>query len=339
MEDNHIHCQKATPIPCFYGYYLLDAEDTDVDLTLSFPDGTKSSVYCRKVVGESRLLEKMVRLGKKLLVTATKAAAGEIYTVISQLCDCALVTSDLSKEDTMGIATMWEQGKFRVLISTTSGLVGNENGECRHLVVVDYIYNLFNVVQSIGRLRPSQRVGGSVRIILSKRVKLQAYDETASLSIKKLESRAVIPLNSVVFKDVGTVRSIHDWAFNDVGCRLANLSRRFGFGSASEKCGVCDRCMKTILRFSFPVCHSKDVRVRAVCHQRLIYFFDWVTAFRTLGQIVILTFTVLVLDTMRMMEPPVGGYESDTGEKWKISSRPLGFGTSLEIPQMIQSLR
>ena len=39
--------------------------------------------------------------------------------------------------------------------------------------------------------------------------------------------------------------------------------------------------LKTILRFSFPVCHSKDVRVRAVCHQRLIYFFDWVTAFRT----------------------------------------------------------
>ncbi len=56
----------------------------------------------------------------------------------------------------MNVADQWRRGEISVLISTTCALVGNENGKCRHIMIVDQIYDLSNLLQAMGRLRVEQ---------------------------------------------------------------------------------------------------------------------------------------------------------------------------------------
>jgi hypothetical protein len=46
-------------------------------------------------------------------------------------------------------------------------LVGNENANCRHVVIIGLLFSIMNVIQAMGRLRPKQREGGaSIRIFI-----------------------------------------------------------------------------------------------------------------------------------------------------------------------------
>ena len=55
------------------------------------------------------------------------------------------------------IAAEWSFGELDVLMSTTMGLVGNENPSCRHLVCIGYLYDSLQLVQFLGRLRNSMQ--------------------------------------------------------------------------------------------------------------------------------------------------------------------------------------
>jgi hypothetical protein len=51
--------------------------------------------------------------------------------------------------------THWKQSlsTFKVLISTSVALVGNENPRCRYLACAGYLYDSVQIVQAFGRLR------------------------------------------------------------------------------------------------------------------------------------------------------------------------------------------
>ena len=70
---------------------------------------------------------------------------------------CKFVSSDSTQEEVNQTATEWSKGQLQVLISTTMGLVGNENPSCRHLVCVGYLYDSMQIVQFLGRLRNPMR--------------------------------------------------------------------------------------------------------------------------------------------------------------------------------------
>ena len=76
---------------------------------------------------------------------------------LSSRFNCKFASSDSTPEELNQIAAEWCYGKLDVLISTTMGLVGNENPSCRHLVCVGYLYDLMQIVQFLGRLRNSMR--------------------------------------------------------------------------------------------------------------------------------------------------------------------------------------
>jgi len=91
------------------------------------------------------------------VICASKDAGIKIYDKLKHDKTAAIVTGETLSTDRQQVATQWYIGKVTTLITTTCGLVGNESKNLGAVFVVGPIYNLSNLVQAIGRLRPKYR--------------------------------------------------------------------------------------------------------------------------------------------------------------------------------------
>jgi superfamily II DNA helicase RecQ len=205
------------------------------------------------------ILTKNAEHGVHILVSV-KVLGDKVLEALTTRYTCRMLTSDTTEAIQETTAKEWSDGKFQVLISTTVALVGNENAKCRHVLMLGYLYNLMNVIQAIGRLRPKQRQGGaSVQIYIPNmsEEKLERMDLAQGHAFQSLKSRKLIGNDKELHTRVASVRGLHDWLVNDKGCRIQNLARRYGFEKG--QCRVCDVCRGSVIR---PLVARAEKKVR-----------------------------------------------------------------------------
>jgi hypothetical protein len=199
----------------------------------------------------SELLKEKPRTGVHIIVSS-KANACEVFeTLSSPQCKGKLVTADTSSEDEASIAKEWSKGSFQLLVSTTSALVGNENSACRHVLVVGYLFNLINIVQAVGRLRPSQRQdGGTFGVFLPVHTEnyFQRMESRNEVLRASLKSKNLVGDDKEMFNTLLTVNGIHEWAVlkeshsaNEGNCRVQDLTNLFGLNC--PVCRICELCV------------------------------------------------------------------------------------------------
>jgi hypothetical protein len=160
--------------------------------------------------------------------------------------DTCVITSEVSREEQSEIGKKWRNGGYDAMLSSTSGLVGNENPRCKHVIISGRIYSLMNLVQGAGRLRPSQRESsGSIDIYLP----CLSNERRAEIIASDLSNKQRLLAKGLITDDIAdsfdrvcTTLSIDNWAMMD-GCRLVALYDCFGL--VRNKCHVCDLCSGT----------------------------------------------------------------------------------------------
>jgi hypothetical protein len=147
--------------------------------------------------------------------------------------DCKFVCSISTPEEVNQTATEWSKGKLDVLISTTIGLVGNENPSCRDLVCVGYLYNSMQIMQMLGRLQPYMHTDFG-------QVSFAVPDKLSDHHIKGDEHRYTQLLNKqfISAKDLSNFKStmtstgvgiwLSDLSRGEKGCAITILSLLFG---------------------------------------------------------------------------------------------------------------
>ena len=161
---------------------------------------------------------------------------------------CAVVTSSDTKEYQIRIASAWYNGKYDVLISTTIGLVGNENTNVRFIFVHKQIYSTANLLQAIGRLRPEQRGKdtGVFQIITDqctdpKNEWNKKLHIDADNLMQQIENIGILSHSTrAVFRKWFHIGE-HQKLFLTEGCIMRNLSNLVGT-SRKEPCGRCTWC-------------------------------------------------------------------------------------------------
>jgi len=178
------------------------------------------------------------------ILCATTTAAREIHSAMS---DCPKVACIIGSDDAnkkMETAEQWRNGCITVLISSTCALVGNENSKCRHIMIVDRIYDLSNLIQAMGRLRVEQ--GGEdsfVTQFLSEEEMLDDVD-TAKASMSKINElqNMGLQIDSVIDEvKMQLTEQGYSSFFRKEGCLLKNLSHIFG-GDRHDDCKKCTNC-------------------------------------------------------------------------------------------------
>ena len=239
--------------PSFLDVVMVDCHDGLGHFPSDFRFSISNSPRYPYMVADAivKLLDE--KEGHAIHVIANSRKVSELLVeLLKKKCDSfRYVSAKTPKADMDKVAKDWSNGRFRVLISTTIALVGNENKHCRHVVILGYLFNLTNVIQAMGRLRPSQRTGGaSVQLWVHKWEvdRLTRTDTQDLVAYNNLRGRNLVsPLDKELYLRVSGIRSLHDWMFLDKGCRLQNLSHRFGMRER-PKCDVCDACRGTPTR-------------------------------------------------------------------------------------------
>ena len=155
------------------------------------------------------------------------------------------ITGNSSYQEQISCAKKWFQGGYDVLVSTVVGLVGNENKECRTIVIAGFLFNVSSLVQAIGRLRPNQR-GSTSKVHVfrfpfrtgSRRdAKLQSEQDFTEILQAGCLTKESRDLYLSLFTPIGLegVLSLKD------GCYLQHLSRMYGF--VRLPCGRCGLCL------------------------------------------------------------------------------------------------
>ena len=86
------------------------------------------------------------------IFVAVKEDGTRLLHMLSSRYNCCFVSSDTIPETINQDASEWGKGEFDILISTTIGLVGDENPHCRYLACAGYLYDCMQIVQMFGRL-------------------------------------------------------------------------------------------------------------------------------------------------------------------------------------------
>jgi hypothetical protein len=160
--------------------------------------------------------------------------------------ECKFVSADSTHEEVNRAATEWSQGKLDVLISTTMGLVGNENPSCRYLVCVGYLYDSMQIVQALGRLRNYMRtMFGQVLFAVPDKLSDHRIKDDEHRYTRLLNERFISPQDHSNFNAVMTSSGVRDWLYQASqglnGCAMKILSASFG-REMVDNCGACHFC-------------------------------------------------------------------------------------------------
>ena len=183
------------------------------------------------------------------IICSTVLSAQSIYQELrhqaSEVTVQVLVGSDNSSTK-MQVAEDWREGKLDILITSTCALMGNENRKCKHIFIVDLIYDMSNLLQAIGRLRKEQGgVNSFVTQFVSctKMANKKFVEETTKAKLESLSNMGALREASVdSATSILTMKGLVDF-FNKDGCLLRNLSQEFGY-MRDEDCKRCTNCDK-----------------------------------------------------------------------------------------------
>lgn len=173
----------------------------------------------------------------------TKSFGDALLEKLPQDVNAVCLNSNTTFKQQQSIAERWRNGSIGVLISTSLAVVGNENSKCASLVLCNFMFNLFNIPQIFGRLRPNQRIStGKIEIFVedvSAEVLRQRYRNQDDQRYETLRSQCLLT-DRLIFDRFLTSASVREWLLVTKGCRLKSLSNIYGI--ARDECGVCDRC-------------------------------------------------------------------------------------------------
>lgn len=181
------------------------------------------------------------------IICATIKAAEDIYNNLKQLPGVAAIIGQDPSDEKMQTADRWRKGEITVMISSTCALVGNENRNCRHVMIVDQIYDLQNLLQAMGRLRVEQGGENSfvTQFLSDDEMNDDAY--TSKATETKLQDLRNMKLQFDHEEDqvkMETTRHGYTTLFKAKGCLLKNLSCVFG-GNRESDCKRCTNCDTT----------------------------------------------------------------------------------------------
>ncbi|KAI2508599.1 hypothetical protein MHU86_5782 [Fragilaria crotonensis] len=243
---------------------LSNADDmSDVKVILGnhvvgkFPSGFKikvavSSLYVNLA---ARFVQKKMDSGGGLsgprcaahVVVAEKKDGRTLFEQLSTTrYKCKFVSSDSTHKEVKETAEAWSNGKLDILISTTMGLVGNENPYCRYLVCVGYLYDSMQIVQAFGRLRNYMRTSfGQVLFAVPDKLSDHRTKDDEHRYTRLLNENFISSKDHCNFKAVMTSSGVHDWLSDTSqgqrGCAIKILSASFG-RETLDNCGACHFC-------------------------------------------------------------------------------------------------
>lgn len=144
-----------------------------------------------------------------------------------------IVSSDSTVEEVNQAAMEWCLGKLDVLITTTMGLVGNENPLCRYLVCVGYLYDSMQIVQALGRLRNYMRLShGQVLFAVPDMLGDHRVKDDKHQNTRLLNEKFVSPEDHSNFQAIMTSSGVCDWLVSTSegqgGCAMKTLLVAFG---------------------------------------------------------------------------------------------------------------
>lgn len=214
-----------------------------------FPQGFKIKVEITSLYVNlaARFLEKKLKLGATHVIVAEKKDGQTIFQQLSTTTyKSKFVSSDSTVEEVNQAAMEWCSGKLDVLITTTMGLVGNENPLCRFLVVVGYLYDSMQIVQALGRLRNYMRLShGQVLFAVPDMLGEHRIKDDEHRFTRFLNEQFVSPEDHSNFQAVMTSNGVRDWMFSTSqgqgGCAMNTLSVAFG-RKQTDNCGACHFC-------------------------------------------------------------------------------------------------
>ena len=154
-------------------------------------------------------------------------------------------------QDRDDISKQWTSDVLQVLITTTLGIVGNENTSTQYVGIIGYLYDILSVFQSIGRIRPHRRQKGISMIKVTVpvlndyiRQSMQRDDEQKFISLKS--AKLLKEEDKAIFHQCLSSKSVVDWIHNECQCRRQALLSRLGADKIGEICGDCDVCTSNI---------------------------------------------------------------------------------------------
>lgn len=165
--------------------------------------------------------------------------------------DADVVRRGLPIDQVLEVGERWRAGKLRILVTTSCGLVGIESPSCSMLIVHGYLYSLLQVVQAIGRLRPSHRkpygrIAFFVPEVSPGLVQRKQADEINFQ--RQVATGWCDEDDDDSFNLACTTDAVVQFLEDNTQCRVVSLSKRFGRESPGECGGVCDVCRKTAKR-------------------------------------------------------------------------------------------
>ena len=217
-----------------------------------FPQGfeIKVSITSRYVYVAAHFVKTKLESGRGLAaIHVVVAEKKDGIFLLQQFCtrfNCKFVSSDSTHEEVNLTAAEWSKGQLDVLITTTMGLVGNENPSCRHLVSVGYLYDCMQIVQFLGRLRKTMRTEfGQVLFAVPEKLSDHRIRDDEYRYTRLLNEHIVTAQDHSDFKAVMTSGGVRDWlsyaSQGQKGCAIKFLSASFG-REMVDNCGACHFC-------------------------------------------------------------------------------------------------
>jgi len=221
------------------------------DIVGDFPDGfvirfSVAGSYLNKVA--TFVVKKYGAGGSFHVFVSDKDEGARLFQMLSSRgCDCRFICGKTSHVELNDVASKWRKGEFKVLISTSIALVGNENPMCRYIACAGVFYDSMQLVQAFGRLRPYMRSATGM-------IYFAAPETLSGARIKEDEHRLTRLVNEKLvsnadlqnFKATMTSGGVHQWHVNAYhgkdGCALKILSA--SFGKTRTNCGACPFCKK-----------------------------------------------------------------------------------------------
>lgn len=176
------------------------------------------------------------------IMCASKQECMDFESRLENRLNVRVVHSDTSKEKQSESASAWYQRKARILVTTSLGIVGNENEDLGLVLILRLLYSMSNFVQILGRHRPRHR-GPQTKVYqlvsnrdlqLSVTNKVRADDARTDLLNAGWLCNEDVPAYDEVFHIQGYVSFL-----TTGGCSFSKLSRMFS-GNDTQPCG--NRC-------------------------------------------------------------------------------------------------
>ena len=163
-----------------------------------------------------------------------------------------LVTAHTPRAEVDRIASAWREGLVHLLITTTCGLVGNENKLARFIFFHHCLYAITNLIQGIGRLRLIQRGPDSVVTHIESDDFIEegaAASRASQLSrdgdtlIDQLKTVGALNQSDMqIFQEWFHVSGYLSFIKSEGRCQMQLLKEMTGHQGA-EACGRCTHCV------------------------------------------------------------------------------------------------